>query len=91
MAPSNRAKTGQPALNALALVMKQVCAGAYGTRKEEWIAGDARRVVQELGDLGFVIIPQPYTKPGPRARRGNANNFDDPWIGKSHSTRLCGG
>lgn len=89
MPTSNRAKTGLPATNALAHVMKDVLAGVYGQRKEDWIKGDARRIVKELADLGFVIIPQPYTKP---ARRGNeVNQFSDPWIGKSHTASLVGG
>lgn len=89
MTASNRAKTGQPATNALAHVMKDVLAGVYGQRKEDWIAGDARRIVKELHDLGFVIIPEPHAKP---ARRGNEKNrFDDPWIGKSHTATLVGG
>lgn len=47
----------------------------------------AATIIRELKDLGFIIIPEPYRKP---ARRGKVIN-DDPWIGKSHAARLCGG
>lgn len=92
MSVSNRAATGQPAKNALAAAMHTICSAIYGSRGATHIASDARRIVDELEDLGYIIIARPYTKP---ARRGKdiakAIAEHDPWIGKSHSARLCGG
>lgn len=79
MSASNKVRTGEPACRALGHVLRQ-----------GKTAHTASGIVQELYDLGFIIVPQPYQKPEPRARRGKVIT-DDPWIGKSHSARLCGG
>jgi hypothetical protein len=49
----------------------------------------ATRIARELSDLGYIIIPKPYTKP---ARRGNeVKAAPEIWIGKSHSAVIAGG
>lgn len=74
---SNRAKTGEPAMRALKACLPEKV--------------NAAGIVRELKDLGYIIIPLPYTKP---ARRGNEVDKErpyDPWIGTSHSARLLAG
>jgi len=83
MVASNRARTSERATSALHAAMKT--------------ATTATGVVRELADLGYIIVPKPYDKPARRgreiadeeARKRIAEH--DPWIGKSHSARLCGG
>jgi len=88
MPVSNRGKTGQPARSALRSALEKFT--DCGSR----IPG---LLVQELDDLGYVIVPKAYSKPARRgwevadeeAKKRIAEH--DPWIGKSHSARLCGG
>jgi hypothetical protein len=89
MSVSNRAMTGDPAKAALhAAIVKWTDGGDAGT---------ARKIVAELRDLGFIIVPSPHSKPARRGReRAEAEARKriaaaDPWIGKSHSANLCGG
>jgi hypothetical protein len=82
MTVSNRAKTGEPAMRALKMSVDAVLANT-ATRI------NIARVARELDDLGYIIIPKPYTKP---ARRGNeVKDIGEIWIGKSHSSVLAGG
>ena len=76
MAVSNRARTGERATKALAECLPP------STR-------NVNKIVQDLYDLGYIIVPKLYDKP---ARRGNeAVKPPEIWIGKSHSKVLAGG